>query len=400
MKVLYVEDDFESQDAFQRCLGGAFDVSLALDASEGLRAMQNEGPFAVVVADLRMPGMDGVTFLAHVQASWASTTRVLLTGDPDLASAISAVNEGRIFRFLTKPCGTQTLLAAVRDAAEQHRVVMAEREVLEQTLLGTVKMLGDLLAVANPSAYGRASRVRNHIAALVTMSVSKTRAPLTSFAYGPRTGRPSAGAAGIGDRWEVEAAATLSQIGGVGLPAATAEKFYYGKPMSPAEMVAANRVPALSARLLANIPRLEGVRRILHYQTKNFDGSGIPAEAIAGESLPWGARALKIVTDFDVAESQGKSKAEALDLLRRKPDWYDRTIVELFGMVLGSARDQVQEVDASQIRAGMVFAEDVISKTGVLLAVRGLEVTQSILERIQTGWLGLISRPIKVVVKA
>ena len=71
------------------------------------------GPFAVVVADMRMPGMDGVEFLQHVKEMSPDTVRIMLTGNADMQTAIDAVNKGNIFRFLTKPCPYETMTVAV-----------------------------------------------------------------------------------------------------------------------------------------------------------------------------------------------------------------------------------------------------------------------------------------------
>jgi response regulator RpfG family c-di-GMP phosphodiesterase len=406
-RVLYVDDDFEGQEAFARVAGAHYEVTVAMDATEALRALQNEGPFAVIVSDLRMPGMDGVALLSHAQASWPTITRVLLTGDGDLESAIAAINSGRIFRFLTKPCGYEAMLQAVKDSVDQYKHVTAERVVLEQTLLGTVKTLTDLLAIASPAAYGRASRVKNNLGEILTYYAKKTKPTLTGgAAYGrakPGAAAPSQGGGPpLQDRWELEAAALLSQIGSVGLPAATADKLYYGKPMTPQEQLAASRVASVSARLLANIPRLDGIRKILLYQTKQYDGGGLPAGNVAGDQIPWGSRALKIVVDFDVLESQGVDRVKAFETLQKQPNIYDRGLVELFSQALGGTGDvSIQEVGLAGLRPGMVFAEDVIAKNGVLLAARGLEVTPSIMEKVSSTWqqVGLV-KPIKVAVKA
>ncbi|MFM9458667.1 hypothetical protein ACKI1W_47580, partial [Streptomyces europaeiscabiei] len=86
--------------------------------------------------------------------------QILLTGYADIQSAISAVNNGRLFRFLTKPCAPAELLAACLAGVEQHRLKTAERVLLEHTLKGSVNALSDVLALANPAAFGRSSSVR------------------------------------------------------------------------------------------------------------------------------------------------------------------------------------------------------------------------------------------------
>src|ERR1039458_7392095 len=108
-KILLVDDEPRVIEALQRSLRTEFNLQIAEGPENGLRALAHNGPFAVVVSDLRMPGMNGVQFLARVRASSPETIRVMLTGQADMNDAIAAINEGNIFRFLTKPCPAATL---------------------------------------------------------------------------------------------------------------------------------------------------------------------------------------------------------------------------------------------------------------------------------------------------
>jgi response regulator RpfG family c-di-GMP phosphodiesterase len=265
-RVLFVDDEANLLEALTRSLYGShFDVTTALGSQAGLEILRQKGPFAVVVSDLHMPGMDGVTLLRHARELAPDTVRVLFTGQPDLDNAIAAVNEGSIFRFITKPCSSQTLVNTLQAAAEQHRLITAERVLLEETLRGSIKALTDVLALANPVAFGRATRIRQSVSAL-----------LSHF--------------GLQDGWPVEVAAMLSQIGCVTLPPRTLEKLYHGEAMSPSEQSMVDRMPIVVDQLLGHIPRLEPVRQILGYEHKRYDGSGTPRDGVSGEAMPWGAR--------------------------------------------------------------------------------------------------------------
>ena len=129
--------------------------------------MNDDGPFAVIVADRSMPGMDGIQLLAKVKACSPNTVRMMLTGNADMQTAIDAVNEGHIFRFLTKPCPPESLTASLQAAIEQYRLITAERELLEKTLRGSVKVLCEVLSVVKPTAFGRASRITRYVTAVV-----------------------------------------------------------------------------------------------------------------------------------------------------------------------------------------------------------------------------------------
>jgi DNA-binding NtrC family response regulator len=127
-RILLVDDDIEILDGMQRQLRRDFDVTTTCDAKEAIRLVVAGGPYAVVVSDLRMPGMDGVSLLFLIRKISPETVRVLLTGNADVEAAISAVNQGNIFRFLTKPCPPAILIGALEASVEQYRLSNAGRE--------------------------------------------------------------------------------------------------------------------------------------------------------------------------------------------------------------------------------------------------------------------------------
>jgi len=120
-RILLVDDDQLILDGLGLMLRGHFEARTARGGREALDVLRAEGPFAVVVSDLRMPGMDGVEFLARARELSPGTVRVMLTGHGDLDAAMEAVNRGEVFRFLVKPCPAEVLRAALGDALEKHR---------------------------------------------------------------------------------------------------------------------------------------------------------------------------------------------------------------------------------------------------------------------------------------
>ena len=134
-KVLFVDDEPAILDGYQRLLRNQFHVSAALGGEQGLTLIQSAGPFAVVISDMRMPGMNGAQFLAHVRERAPNTVRMLLTGHADLDVAIESVNEGKIFQFLTKPCEREVLVKAIRSGLEKYRAAAAEKELIRKAEL-------------------------------------------------------------------------------------------------------------------------------------------------------------------------------------------------------------------------------------------------------------------------
>jgi YesN/AraC family two-component response regulator len=131
-KILFVDDEQGVLDGYERLLRKEFKVSTALGGEVGLSSMQQQGPFAVVISDMRMPGMNGAEFLAKARQKAPETVRMLLTGYTDLNAAINAVNEGNIFRYLTKPCEKDDLVAAIKIGLDKYRSAIAEQELLKK----------------------------------------------------------------------------------------------------------------------------------------------------------------------------------------------------------------------------------------------------------------------------
>jgi response regulator RpfG family c-di-GMP phosphodiesterase len=372
VRVLCVDDDPHVVEGLALNLRRHFEIFTALSGAQGLGMLEKSGdPVAVVISDMRMPQMTGAAFLAQVRQRWPDTVRILLTGQTDLDSAVKAVNEGQIFRFLSKPCPPDHLLAAVEAGVEHHRLVTAERVLLEQTLHGAVKALTDILSLQNPLAFGRATRAKAHVSAL-------------------------AAHLGLGDRWQLEVAAMLSPIGTITLPPETLEKVYDGRALSESEQAMVSRAPAVAQQLLGNIPRLEPVCEILAHLETRFDGNGKPMPV---ESSPVGARLLKIVLDYDALETRGLSEQPALDMLRSRRGVYDLELLAAFASFLGRQAEAItHEVSLARLLPGMVFLADVRSVSGALLIARGHEVTPSLLERIRnfSGGRGVVE-PLRVL---
>jgi response regulator RpfG family c-di-GMP phosphodiesterase len=357
-RVLCVDDEPNVLAGLGRVLRARYEVVTAESAAAGLARLRDGEPFEVVVSDLRMPTMHGIAFLTRVRQVAPDTVRVLLTGDADLLGAIAAVNEGQVFRFLLKPCAPDALLMALGTAVEQHRLVTAERVLLEETVHGCIKALTDLLAIVQPASFGRATRLKRHVEALAV-------------------------ALGVPDRWQVEIAALLSQVGYIVLPAEVAERVQRGSRLTSAEQELVARLPRLAEQLIASIPRLDAVRGILLHQDVPFEGG-----ASTGAAVPVGARLLKVAQDFDALEARGMPAALALDALERRSGLYDPAVLAAMRRVcgVGELTAVVEEMRLADVRHGMIFATDVTSPRGLLLVARGQEVTASLYERIWSSW--------------
>jgi response regulator RpfG family c-di-GMP phosphodiesterase len=354
-----VDDDDDMRAMLELALADEFDVANAASGQDALDVLEKV-PFAVVLADLHMPKMSGIQLLAAVRTRWPETVRMVLSSNTDFDIAMDAVNAGYVYRFLQKPCPMPALIQSVHAALEQYRLVTAERELLEQTLNGAIKTLADVLAVVSPSAFGRASRVRQLVGALARHLE-------------------------IADVWEVEIAATLSQLGCVSVPEDILRKAACGQPLSPAEVPILAGHPQIGHGLIAQIPRLDGVAEIIRCQGKRYDGVGAAAGEPHGDRIPLGARLLKVALDFDALVMAGRATPEALGELQRRSGEYDPRARTALAVIVQRRIVEYQKtaIDVHDLEPGMVLTEDVVSAVGVLLVAKGQEVTPALKARLR-----------------
>jgi response regulator RpfG family c-di-GMP phosphodiesterase len=367
-RVLLVDDEPDVVAGIAVHLRLRANVQTATSARQALSLLEANGPFAVLVTDLRMPGMDGLALLNAAFERWPDTVRVLLTGHADTQSAAAAINAGQIFRFLLKPCPPPELIGAVRAAAEQHRLITAERVLLQQTLLGAVKALTDVLALANPMAFGRAERIRRRVTELAT----HLQMP---------------------DRWSAEIAAMLTQVAMVTLPPTTIDKLYYGFDLEQDELKMVGRMPEVVENLLGNLPRLEAVREIIRTQGLAFGArSGTPT----GEAIPLGARILRVATDMDALEAREDAPADPVNVLRRRVGEYDPRVLDALASVLRPSAP-VLSIHLADLTEGMRLAEDILTPQDIVLVPRGFQVDLTLLERLRNLPESAVRLPIVVL---
>lgn len=382
-RILCVDDEPHVLDGLARTLRRHFDVTLAEGGDAGLDRVEREGPFAVVVSDQRMPGTDGVTFLSRVREVAPDTVRILLTGYADTAAAMAAVNRGAVFRFLSKPIETAELLQTLNLAAEQHRLITAERVLLERTLHGSIKAIIDVLALVNPAGFGRALRAKETVAAL------------------------SAAVGGI-DGWQVEVAAMISQVGAAAVSAGAA----LPSPPAPGAMpqlesATVGRLSRIAADMVASIPRMEEVHAMLTHQDLRYDGSNAPSPGPREQAIPLGARMLKVAFDLDVLEAQGMARPAAVQVMRDRWGWYDPQLLDVLAPRGGSGaapsvspapaaapapaptRQEaapthvLREVEMRMLEEGMILDEEVRTRGGRVLIARGQAATWEAIRQVK-----------------
>ncbi|MBI1346352.1 response regulator [bacterium] len=355
-RILFVDDDENILFSMQRQLRKHFSIEVAKTAEEGLQQLSTANTFGVVVSDMRMPGMDGVQFLGRARQVAPDIVRVMLTGDADKETAIQAVNRGEIFRFLNKPCPQDQLVATLTACVEQHRLINAERELLANTLSGSVSLLTEILSLANPLAFGRASRIK------------RLALELGEQMHLPRL-------------WELKLAAMFSQIGCITLPDSSMHKLCHGIPLSAAEDQLFQSHPEAGQRMIERIPRLDVVARVIGQQFCDYDPD-LTSQDEAEERNRLYSSILRAVSDFDFYICGGATVERALDRLGRFKQRYHPQVLQSFADMYSAAPTE-QAVNVMQLKEGMVVNENVFSESGNLLLGRGQELTTVLCERLR-----------------
>lgn len=368
-RVLCVDDEERVVQGLALHLRKDYEVHVAVSGAQALERLRDMKGAAVIISDMRMPGMDGATLLQVVMQKYPDTTRILLTGEAGRDIAVAAVNKGQIFRFLTKPCPAEQLKSAVEAGVMQHRLVNAERSVLQETLVGCINSLVDVLAIANPVAFGRASRVKR-----------------LAMEFAEEVGMPQF--------WQLEAAAMLCQIGYMSLPMDLVDKIYYGERLTPEEQTLAAGVPQVATQLLEHIPRLEPVTQILHA----LGWSDEQVVRLGDGTIGLGTRILAMALEYDSLLANGHGSDVAVQSLRSRSLRYGAELVEKFARHVGAhvAESQVVEMPMHQVQPGMTILQDVRTHLGTLLVSKGFEVTATFLQRLPNFGPELLAERVKV----
>ncbi len=365
-KILFVDDEENILKGLRLSLRKHFKVDIALGPKEGLKKILESSPLAVVVSDLKMPGMDGLSFLNEVKKLSPKTVRVMLSGHADLNAAVSAVNEGLVFRFLTKPSPTDEMIRTLNDCIEQHAFISAEQELLLGTLKESVKVLTGILGLADPGMFGRIERVRR----------------LTAY-----VGREML----VEDPLFLELAAMLSGLGCVALPEVVKDKLHSGEELTEEETQVYNVLPSVTSELFAKIPRMDKVAElILHQRDGLTDAPEQPLEA----------RILKGCLDYDQLFQRGMAKQKAIKIMRMRAGEYDPKVVDVLERDMAEAEGYVRrEVAPDELRAGMILEAALSSLDGVQLMGEGMEFnTVSLMRIVNFGKGNWLPETVRVLV--
>ena len=357
-KILFVDDESAILQGYVRLFRNEFEIDTSVTGKGALIAIETKGPYAVIVSDMQMPEMSGVEVLRKVKEIAPESVRIILTGHADLSAAIAAVNDGSVFRFLTKPCSKETLGKTLSAALMQYRLVRAERELLEQTLTGSIEVLSEVLSIVNPAAFSRAMRLKRYMKHVVSML---------------RLPRP----------WRFEVAAMMSQLGCVVLAPETIEAVFAGRELPPEEQERYASHPDIARSLLENIPRMEPIAWMIAHQNRPTTvDTDITDREMADMRL--GADLLQVTIAFDDLLRKGRSRVEAANQVMKQYRHVDQKV--LFSLIeLDPERNDTkgEPCEIRELSPGMTLAKDFYSKTGALIVAEGQQLTSMLIVKLK-----------------
>ena len=354
-KILCVDDEESILKGFQLNLRKDFELHMASNGAEGLEVFDRERGFALVLSDMRMPEMNGATMLSEIKKRDHEVVTVLLTGHTDFESAMAAVNEGNVFRMLSKPCPPDTLIKVLNAGLEQHDLIKSKRILLDKTLRGAVDALAQSLSTAKPLFFGRAQRVRRLANELADML-------------------------NVPNRWRVDVASVFSQLGYISLPESVCEDVYHKKDLSPEVKKLVKKLPGDIQNLIGKIPGLEEVDAILQkidvqYRYEENDGKGTRLLASI----------LRVSLDFDFYEELGHDRSVIVQTLKARKDEYDPLVTNSLSnlLVVAEQKFQLEEISIKNLEVGMRLAQELRLDDGFLIASCGVDVDRQLLKVIR-----------------
>ncbi len=374
IRVLFVDDDENLLSAIKRTLRKDLDIVVATDAIEGLRMLDKSGPFSVIVSDQNMPKVDGATFLAKVKTHFPRVVRVMLTGNTDQKTAVTATNDAEVFRFVSKPCSTTQLLKVVREAHEHQLRMSTEAYVLEETVAGAIKIMTDMLAIAFPDRFKRTC--------IVT-----------------RWAEAACQALNIEYSWELKTACALWPIGDTFLPPELAEKRNSTERLTDEERALVLESCVSASEMVGNVPRLQGVAKLMLMST--------PAGSLMADNvkLSAGARLLRILIDVArcVNPEEPTKVNAAFNHLVKNINSYDAGIFTSLPPILASIQHgtnikELREITAGSLSEGDLLTTDLVDDAGKLILASGQIVSKTTANAVSRLYIsGAISMRLKVM---
>jgi response regulator RpfG family c-di-GMP phosphodiesterase len=409
--LLLVDDEPGILSALRRLFRPhGYRILMAESGAAGLAILDKEA-VDLIISDMRMPEMDGATFLKEARQRWPRVMRILLTGYADMTSTVAAINEGEIYRYITKPWDDNEIVTVVREATERQRLeaenqrltalTQAQNEALrtlnaslEQKVNERTAELCQVLAFVEQAHDELKKSFLTSVqvfAGLVELRSGTMGSPLAG--HGRRVAEQARSVArrmGLADNevQNVMLAGLLHDIGKLGLPDELLAKPY--NMLSAEQRALVMKHPVVGQNILMSIDKLKDAALLVRHHHECFDGSGFP-EHLAGIAIPQGSRILSVVNDYDALQigtlvQRPLKPSEALSfLIENRGKRYDQAVVDVFAKLLAETQKPgVIEVSlrTMHLKPGMVLTRDLTHRDGYMLLAKGSALTSEIIGRL------------------
>jgi response regulator RpfG family c-di-GMP phosphodiesterase len=399
--ILCVDDEANILSALRRLFRPhGYTVLVAGGGDEGLETLAREH-VDLIISDMRMPGMDGATFLAKARQQYPDTVRLLLTGYADMESTIAAINAGQIARYIAKPWNDQDVILTVREALER-KALERDKVRLEALTLRQNEELKDLNASLEQKVEARTSelkiaheKLKQHF--LTSIRVFSNLIELREGVSAGHSKRVADLARKLAVKLnftgaevqDVMLAGLLHDVGKIGLP-----DELNGKPVSHMNGDELGLLRKHSVAGQAALMGLENLRKagtFIRGHHERWDGQGYP-DRLSGLAIPLGARIIAVANDFDGLQigslSPRKLKQdEAIAFIQQnRGKRYCPQVVDALVDVLGVAETAIStggEVNPAALKPGMVLARDLVSRDGVMLLAADFVLDESLIRQLR-----------------
>jgi response regulator RpfG family c-di-GMP phosphodiesterase len=398
-KILFVDDEKQMLTALNRVFRGkSYSVFTANSGAEALEFIKDQA-VDIIVSDMRMPEMDGATFLAESVKILPNSRRVLLTGYADQESTVRAINEGQVHQYLMKPWDNTELkntidgeiqekarIASETPDKEEHLQLqdqvanvtaeladahlfadMAKEELLKQYST-TIKVISNLINLRTPTPTTMNNNVVSHSVAMAKL-----------VKLDPKVIN------------EIRNAARLYQAGKLAITPSLLNKKIDN--LNDGELLELQKYAVKGSDLLTPLNSLDFAAKLIRHQNENIDGTGYPNKLKANQ-IPLGSRILRIVRDYHeilmgLYFDDPFSSLDALDYMENHANKkYDKTLLELYRRFIkelskADATQQDRLYTLADLTPGMTVSRDLLNADGILLITKDTELTDLNINKLQ-----------------
>ena len=396
-KLLLLDDEAEILNSLKRLFRKEFDIHAFDDPNEALAAL-NDNNFALIISDMRMPIMDGASFLAQAKEIAPQSVRILLTGYSDMDSTSRAINEGNIFSYVSKPWNNSDLKQLLANAIEHYQIKQENRS-LNQKLKRTNQALNNVNEKLEELVKKRTAALKNSNEKLVT-SVDKQRSlfqqmiQLVSLIIEDRTKDSQGHNKRVALHCKLLAeqlklsrpqviniyiAALVHDLGKISLDDELLSIAEH--QLDPQQYNAFAHHAEKGAELLNTLPQMDAIANVIKHQYEHVDGTGLPDHQ-SRENIPLASKLLRLVVDYDrlllgLKTGAHLSPDEAFRYIQsHSGKIYDQTLVQEYKKLLANIPAQSENdidycVACEELEEGMYVAKDVLNKSGGVMVTKG-----------------------------